>query len=52
MQAKGKGKKTGSVRDRLAAKLFSGSAIDRANSEQEALESERTRDQDSHRFVS
>ena len=52
MQAKGKGKKAGSVRDRLAAKLFSGKAIDKANSEQEAIESERTRDQDSHRFVS
>jgi len=53
LQAKGKsgGKKPGSVRDRLAAKLFTGKAIEQANSEQDALESERTRDQDSHRFV-
>ena len=56
LQALGKGKKEGqkpkpTVRQRLAAKLLTGNAQDRLNSDIDAVESERTRDADSHRWV-
>ena len=40
-----------SVRQRLAAKLLSGSAKDRTISDVDAVEHERMRDADSHRWV-